>query len=136
MSGAWGAFAGAVLTALLGSGGAWAYLSSRADRADKRAAQAAGAPVETVDRLAVLLGRVDTLTGQVADALARATAAEIAADQAVRSARRAEADTIAAVAYIRLMWRGILDGSVPPHPRIPQYLSHLLTDDDFPTGKE
>ena len=128
-----------ILSAVLGSGGAWTFVASRQDRADKAAAKAEEAPVTAANRLKALLDQFGEVSEMAAQAMERSAAAEETSDMAMREARsavhraeQAESDVRGLAAYVRTMWVGITVGTVPPHPPIPHLIRHILTDDDFP----
>jgi hypothetical protein len=83
-----------------------------------------------------------TATSHAQAAEQRAAAAETearnAGAEAGRSAdeaQKARRDAHSLVAYTRAMWAGILAGTVPPAPPVPDHLTHLLDPDDFPWPK-
>ncbi|MGG5257446.1 hypothetical protein [Phycicoccus avicenniae] len=81
------------------------------------------------------------------DAKADAAAARANSEEAVQEAKsaryeatvareqneRLEADVLGLVDYLRLIWDGVLAGTVPPAPPIPARLRHLLSPSDFTT---
>lgn len=85
---------------------------------------------------------VEALTLAVQEWRVIAERAEEKADQAYKeavsaraAAERAEHDTIKLVEYLRATWRGFINGTIPPPLPIPERLSHLITNDDFPYEK-
>lgn len=54
------------------------------------------------------------------------------AKAARESAERAEHDTVALIKYMRVLWQGVINGTVPPPPPIPENLKHLISSADFP----
>lgn len=70
---------------------------------------------------------------EAAEALRRSAAAEYEARAAREQNERLEMDILSLVGYLRAMWSGFVNGTVPPHLPIPERLRHILSDSDFPS---
>lgn len=70
---------------------------------------------------------------RASEAKQAAECAARAAESSERRAEAAEAKLMATLAYVRVLWRGVLKGIVPPHPPIPYELADYLSDEDFKT---